>query len=141
MNWADQLADVNLIAVLLATVSSFAVGAVWYSWGMFGKKWAKLEGLKKTDLESSQGMTKTYVKTGLGSLIAASTLYMLMESTNTEGVIEGLIFGFILGTAFRFTAHVMHDSFARRSDELTRINGFYDILQLMVMGAILGLFI
>ncbi|MEM6997551.1 MAG: DUF1761 domain-containing protein [Patescibacteria group bacterium] len=141
MEWSDQLSDVNVWAVLLATASTFALGSVWYAWGVFGKTWAGLNGLKKADFDKPDNMAKTFIGMGVGSLLAASIMFMLMNATNTEGLVDGVIFGFLLGLAFRFTTHVMHNGFAKRSEELTRIDGFHDILQMMIMGAILGLFL
>ncbi|MCB9823115.1 DUF1761 family protein, partial [Candidatus Nomurabacteria bacterium] len=36
--------DVNYVAVLLAALSSFAVGMVWYAKPVFGAKWMKMVG-------------------------------------------------------------------------------------------------
>ena len=141
MEWSEQLSDVNLWAVVLATLSTFAVGSTWYAWGVFGKSWAKLEGLKKKDFDSPDNMGRVFLSMGIGSLLASAVLYMLMDATGTSGILEGLIFGFVVGLAFRFTAQVMHNGFAKKSEELTRINGFHDILQTMVMAGILGLFL
>src|SRR5688572_6162360 len=39
---ADMVPEINYWAVLLATASSMAVGAIWYARGVFGTRWAKL---------------------------------------------------------------------------------------------------
>ncbi len=138
MDWADQLSNINYWAVLLATLSSFAIGATWYAWGVFGKQWVKLVGLTKADVEKPKGMEKTYLLTAVGSFIAATTLAVLLRATSTEGVFDGLVFGAVLGIAFRLTSHIMHNGFARVDYKLSLIDGFHDTVQMAVMGAILG---
>ena len=36
-----ELGTINWLAVLVAGVSSFVVGGIWYSPGLFGKAWMK----------------------------------------------------------------------------------------------------
>ena len=56
MEWVDAFKDVNYWVVLVAVLSTFAVGMAWYSETMFGKIWMKELGLKKKDLEDKDGM-------------------------------------------------------------------------------------
>lgn len=138
MDWANELSNINYWAILLATLSSFAVGASWYAWGIFGKEWSRLIGLTKEELEKPEGMTQTYLLTAVGSLVSATALAALMRATDTDGVLEGIGFGLVIGIAFRMSAHVMHNGFAKINHKLTLIDGVHDIVQLGVMGAILG---
>lgn len=138
MDWCEQLADVNYLAVVVATITTFVLGATWYAWALFGKAWAKHVGLSKKQMDDSSGMVPVFSMTAMGSFIASTTMAALLLATNTEGVLQGAIFGFLIGFAFRFTAHVMHNGFERKNHELTVINSMYDMVQLAVVGAILG---
>ncbi len=138
MDWGSQLGDLNWWAVVGATASTFVVGSAWYSMSVFGKKWAKLIGLSEKDMKSGDGMTEVFVMTGITSFITAAVMGALMMATGTSGAADGLLFGAIAGVAFRFGSHVMHNGFARRSKDLTWIDGMHDIVALAVVGAVLG---
>lgn len=138
MDWQQHLSDLNWVAVLVATLSSFAVGFVWYHWSVFGEKWAKLVGMSKKDLENADGMNKVYLMTAVQAFISSSALGALMIATATTGWWPGLIFGALVGFAFRFGTHVMHNGFARRGSSLTWIDGMHDVVSMAVAGAILG---
>lgn len=134
-NAFDQL---NWLAVIFAALSSFAVGFVWYAKSVFGVRWMKLVGISEKQMNSSEGMTRSFVMTGIASLLTAITLGCLLITTNTEGFLNGLAFGIVIGFVFRAGAHVIHNGFARRSETLTLIDGLHDVVAIAIMGAILG---
>lgn len=138
MDWQQHISDLNWAAVLVATLSSFVVGFVWYHWSVFGEKWAKLVGLSKKEMDNPDGMNRVYVMTGVQAFVSCAVVGALLLATDTEGWMTGLVFGAILGLAFRFGTHVMHNGFARRGTDLTWIDGAHDVVSLAVAGAILG---
>src|SRR5690554_3458829 len=97
MDWGFYLSEINWWAVILATLSSFAVGMLWYAKAAFGAKWIKLVGLKESDLKNNDGMAQTFVMTAIAGLIGNAVLNMLMLATATSGAGDGLIFGAIVG--------------------------------------------
>lgn len=50
--------DVKLIAVLLAALAQFVVGAIWYM-PLFGKLWGKIHGFDKIDAKTQEEMQKS----------------------------------------------------------------------------------
>jgi hypothetical protein len=138
VDWISTLGDVNYLAVILATVSTLVVGFLWYAEWSFGKTWMGHVGLTENDIGNPNPLT--YLWTLIGSFLAALALAALMGATGTGTAVGGLVFGIIAGLAFRVTAHVMHNGFARRSGELTLIDGLHDVVQTGVMGLIIGLF-
>jgi hypothetical protein len=134
----SALGDLNWWAVIVAALSSFVVGFVWYAKPVFGNKWMKLVGITPKEMDSSKGMIKTFSMTGLFSLLTAIILGCLMLETGTSGLINGIIFGAVIGLVFRAGAHVIHNGFAHKSGTLTVIDSAHDIAALAVMGAILG---
>ena len=49
--------QLNYLAILIATIVEFAIGAVWYSF-LFGKLWGKIHGFDKLTKEVQQKMMK-----------------------------------------------------------------------------------
>lgn len=50
--------QLNFIAIVIATIVQFVIGAVWYSF-LFGKLWGKIHGFDKLSKEVQQKMIKT----------------------------------------------------------------------------------
>src|SRR5438046_1603210 len=66
--------NINMIAVLLATLSSMIVGTIWYSRSVFGNTWAKLAGLKLDDPKMKKGAGMAIATTIVVSFITAYVL-------------------------------------------------------------------
>lgn len=139
MEFTEILGRLNWWAVLLATLSSFVVGFLWYDKRTFGKQWMKLVGLTEKQLNSSKNMGTTFTWTGIASLLSAVTLGYLMIALGVSGFLEGLLFGGVIGATFRLGGHVIHNGFSRRPAALTAIDGGHDIIALATMGALLGM--
>ncbi len=73
--------EVNILAVILATVAMFAVGAIWYSL-VFGKIWGKIHGFyelskaKQKEMQSKMG--PWYAVQLLVTIISAWVLAVLI---------------------------------------------------------------
>lgn len=138
MEFTSILSQLNWWAILLAFISSSAVGFLWYDKRAFGKQWMKLVGLSEKEMNNSQGFSKNLTQTSIASLLGIITLGYLMIGLGVSGFLDGLVFGAALGGAFRLGTHMIHNGFAKRPAALTVIDGGYDIIALAVAGAILG---
>lgn len=138
MDLASAFNQLNWWAVLLATVSSFVVGFSWYHLKAFGRQWMLLNRLSEKQLESDGG-TGAYILTGMASLFTTTLTGSLMIALGIHGILNGLVFGLLLGAVFRLGTHIIHNGFAKRSTALTAIDGGHDIVALSIMGAILGI--
>ncbi len=138
MDWIQTLSDINYWGIAAASVASFALGFGWYHWAVFGKLWVELVGLTKEEADSTEGLGEILVTAVIGSVIAAALLASLMLATGTEGLIDGAIFGGVAAFALRYTSILYHNGFARSPRLLSTIDGVHDIVQLALMGAIIG---
>lgn len=126
---------INWPAVLVAALSSFLVGGIWYNPKVFGNTWMKESKLKEEELKAaSQG--KIFGFTGLFSLIMAANLAAFLAEPSTT-VCWGATAGFLAGI-WGFSAIAIHSLFELRSWKHIFINGLYTIVSLTLMGAILG---
>ena len=138
MEWIEALKNINYIAVLVAVLSTFAVGMSWYSTSVFGKRWMKELGIKEEDMNNKDGMMKAMTMSTVGSVLTAIVLAALMLNTGTNGWLSGALFGAIVATGFAVASMLTHDAFSLKSLVLTQINGAHDIVSFAVMGAIIG---
>lgn len=66
--------ELNFLAILLATVVQFVIGAFWYS-VLFGKLWGKIHGFDKLSKEVQQKMMKA-----MGPFYAIQAVMTLVSS-------------------------------------------------------------
>lgn len=69
--------EINILAIVIATVASFAVGAVWYM-ALFSKKWAEMHNMDKlSDAELKEMSAKMGPFYGLQLLMTALSCVIL----------------------------------------------------------------
>ncbi len=138
-NTVDQL---NWWAVLIAAFVPFPIGFLWYSFDYgYGKRWAKMVGLKKSDIEKSDGMAMTFTVLAIIAVATAVVLASLMQATGTMGLVDSAFFGIIIGVVLRGGAHFIHNGFARRPAELTMLDVSHDVVSITAMTVILGVLV
>lgn len=137
VDWGQAFENINYVAVLVAALAPLLVGFIWYSDSVFLKPWAKETGLSKKEIESKEGMEVIFTSMIVLNLIASFILGLLMYGT--EGVIDGLVFGSVVGLAFGAGQLGTHYLFARKTLKLFAIDAGSTILTLATMGLVHGL--
>lgn len=131
---------INYLAVLLAAASSMAVGSVWYAESVFGKTWQKLAKVKIGD----QGMAYPLGITALVSLITAFVLahvaYLSNSYFENSFLQDSLMTAFWVWLGFTAARIITHDAFEGRRKKLTLLNISHELVTLLIMGLIIGLF-
>lgn len=137
--------SINWLAVLTAGISSFVVGGIWYSPGLFGKAWMKENKLTETDIKNGN-KGKIFGFTLIFSLIMAANLGMFLADPPAGCPVNcaprtdtswGATAGFLAGI-WTFCAIAIHSLFELKSWRLVLINGLYSLLALTLMGTIIG---
>jgi hypothetical protein len=127
---------VNWPAVIVAALSGFAVGGIWYAPPLFGNAWMADSKLTAEEIQKGN-KAKIFGFTALFSLIMAANLAMFLAEAKTD-VTWGATAGFLAGI-WTFGAIAIHSLFELRSWRYIFINGGYSIVSLTLMGAIIGL--
>ena len=130
--------EVNLLAVVVAGVINFAVGAGWYmGWA---KPWMDLNGFTDETMKESQGrMGMTYGVTMLTSLVMAYVLGNFIVMLGVMSFMEGLQVGFWAWVGFVACTFVPNYLFGNRSLKLLMIDSLYYLVSLPIMGGLLGI--
>src|SRR2546426_8436636 len=79
-------ANINILAVLVAAVLTFVLGAVWYSPVLFAKQWMAAQGYTPEKLEEMKrrGVTRAYAVSVLCYLVTAYVMALLASYTNSR---------------------------------------------------------
>jgi hypothetical protein len=136
MDFTINFGAINLLVVFGATVAGNLLGGLWYSPLLFGKPWARANGIKLGEYDRNANVPGIFISSFILQLLVASMIAGLL-GTNTSGA-EGAQLGSILAVCFVFTAMGMTNLFERRPLYLIAINSGYHIVSFTVMGFIIG---
>src|SRR4030095_14899756 len=97
-----DFSTINWLAVLVAGVSSFVVGGIWYSPPLFGKAWMKDNNFTEEQIKKGGNKGKIFGFTFIFSLVMAANLGMFLAdgpSNCPEGCAQkaDLAFGAMAG--------------------------------------------
>ena len=140
MNWITEIQNINYIAVAIATITSYVLGFTWYHWAVFGEAWASALGMTKEEADNTEGLGGAFIISLISGLTKSLCIGLLMAAANISGVLNGALFGAIVATVFIFTSLGYYNGFARTSSKLTLINSAHGIVELTLIGAIIGIF-
>lgn len=127
--------EINYIAVLLAALSAFVLGGIWYSL-LFGRKWMALTGQSEEVLKSGNPAV-IFGGSFILNLIQSWVLAMFIGPGDLGFATAA---GLSVGLCWVATGLGVNYLFERRPLGLWLINGGYFVLQFAIMGAIIGAF-
>lgn len=123
----------NYWAILLAAVTSFLLGGLWYSPALFGRIWNRENG----GVPPPSHPAKVFGISFLFSLLAAY-IFALFVGPDPHwhlAVHKGLL----VGAGMVAASFGINYQFAQRSFKLWLIDGGYHVVQFMLFGLVLGL--
>ena len=140
---------IMVLRIILAAVAAHMLGFLWYG-PLFGKKWMSLMGLTEKDKEKAKqkGMAKTYLMSFVASLVMAAVLDFVIgeigfvDFTGATpalwNVLGGALAGALVWLGFVATKSLGSVFWEGKSWGLYFLNTAYDLVNLLLMGAIVG---
>lgn len=128
------LASLNWIAVFVATLATFVLGAIWYG-PLLGKPWIRYSGMDE-EKQRESNMTVLFGGAFVLQLIAAVALALFIGPGSD--LAAGAFAGFAAGAFFVSTGLGVVYLFERRPAALWAIDAGYQIAGFTLMGLILG---
>ncbi len=132
--------EINWLAVVAAAVATMALGALWYSPLLFGKLWVRAHGFTKEQLDrmKESGMGKAYGLSFVAYLVMATVLSLLIEVSRLTTAFGGACIGWLCWLGFAATIGLTSYLFSERRFSTYLIDAGYQLVYLVMMGAILG---
>jgi hypothetical protein len=128
---------VNWLAVILATVASWALGAAWYM--VFAKQW--LAAIGKTPDQINRADYTPYIWSVVCLLVMAYFMALLTPALmGSNSVGNGLIVGAHMWLGFVVTAMVLNHRYEGAPWSRTFINAGYLLAVLLIDAVVIGLF-
>jgi len=129
--------QVNWLAIFVAGLVPVVIGMLWYSPLLFGKKWMSLVGKTEEEIRK-EGPGKAYAQSLVTSMIIAFVLEYLLMYTGSFDMRAGMKLGFLVWIGFVATTSYASVLFESRPKGLYLINAGYNLVSLLIMGAIEG---
>ncbi len=130
--------SVNWLGVLLAFLAGFVASFIWFGPKTFYTLWWKAMGKNPAEQPGSSNMGVVFGLTAAGTFASALVMEVLVDATHTAGLADGAILGLVVGIGIAAAASLGHRLFAGHGLKVWAIEVGSDILNLVLMGAILG---
>ena len=125
------------LAVWIASVVFFVLGAIWYS--VMATPWVAAIGKSMEQLAREHGASPLpYVVGFVAIVVMCYTLAWLMHRVHATTLIDGLRLGAIVAIGFIAATLALNYGFEARSVTLWLINSVYLVVGLALSGAIIG---
>jgi hypothetical protein len=131
-----DFSQINYLGVLVAALSTFILGGLWYSPMLFGKAWMRANNFSDADLQTFS-KARMFGWSFVFSLVMALNLAMFLAGPTTD-VSWGVTAGALTGLGWVAMAIAIISVFENRSWTYILINGGYMTVAFTLMGAILG---
>ena len=129
--------EIDLLAVLLATVAHQALGFLWYGL-LFSVTWLRAMGKSKEDISQADGPDATMAFGALLSLASALGIALLLTLVDDPTVADGIAVGAVSGVAFAAASTFMISIYEQKKMILAALYSGYQILGFVIMGALIG---
>lgn len=130
---------VNYLAVVVAALAAWILGALWYSPALFGKQWAAAQGFTPERMETMrQGMARKYLVTLVCLLIMAWVMAAFIDRMGILGAIGGVKLGGVVWLGFVATTGLTAQQFSGKPTGVFVIEVAYQLVYMVLMGVILA---
>jgi Protein of unknown function (DUF1761) len=146
-----DFSNINWLAVFVASLSSFVIGAVWFGPKTFYPIWIKAQGREVPVSEgksSAAEMALMFGGTYVGALAQVATLAVILELAKLAnpalGGAEGALLGFVFGVGLGAFASLSHRFFGQPNGnpysaiKVWLIEVGQDVVCLTIAGLIIG---
>ena len=133
------LHEVNFLAVLVAAIVAFLLGAVWYSPLLFAKQWMQIHGYTPEKLKAMQAQTKrAYAVSFASQLVLAAVMALLIAMIHMSSVIAGIKLGVLCWLGFAASIGFMANMYSDKPLKAFLLDAGYQLVYFVAMGAILA---
>jgi len=134
---SEIFSQINWLAVLVAAVAYFILGALWYSNILFANMWIKAHGIDMNDPNGRKGLGMMMFLSFVGFFIVCIGLEMLVVKLDLSGYMSGIKLGLATGVCFSMMALSITYLYTRKPISLHLIDGLYHVIGQIIAAIIL----
>ena len=129
----------NYLAILVSAVVAFLIGGLWYSPFLFAKQWMAAHAHTPEDVARLKAdAPRAYGISFVAFLVMAAILQMLLNHIGAHDWMSGALWGAHIWLGFALTIGLMANVYSGKKFAVFVIDAGYQLIYLLVMGAILG---
>lgn len=134
--------EINIWAVLVATLSTMIVGSLWYTPKVFGNYWMRVAKVSPSGeaKDAVRPILITLAASFVSALVLAGSVAIAQEFYGGSFLGNSLITAVILWAGFTAARFITHDAFEGRPAGLTALNCAHELVTYLVMALVIGLF-
>lgn len=135
-----MIPEVNIWAVVIATLSTLVVGSVWYTKAVFGTFWIKAARVDE-ERAAARGIWPilvTVVVSFVTAWVLAGATSIAHEFYDGTFLVDALVTGLFLWAGFTAARMITHDAFEGRPPALTLLNVAHELVTVLVMAVVIG---
>ena len=130
-----QDVDLNWVAIIVAAIIPMVLGALWYSPILFADRWMQAVGRTREELGDAK---LGYLLSAVGALLSSYVLARIIKWAEVDDLWNGILVGLLAWVGFVATVLAVTTFFSGRPRVLWLINSGYQLVALVLMGALLG---
>jgi len=135
----EIFSHLNWLAILVAGIAYFVLGALWYSNILFAKPWIRMTGIKMDDPNAKKGVAGVMITSFLMMIVCSIGLAIFLTKANTPlSWMSGVKVGLVAGICFSATSVSSSYLYEKKPIGLHMINCGYNIAGCVVSGIILA---
>lgn len=129
---------INWIAVFVAALAYFMLGAIWYSKLLFAPKWIAYLKIDINDPNAKKGMGAMFGGSFLLMFISSLAIAILANKIGLVGSwMSGAKLGLLVGCCFNMAGTGINYLYEKKPFGLFLINGFYQVCGSVIAGIII----
>ena len=136
----EGIGELNWLAVIVGALLYFALGALWYSPMLFGRRWQRSIGWDPEQRPPEMKAT-TYAVPLVANLVMAVAVGLLAAATGSDTIGEGLVLGLVVGIGLSLMHTMVDATFDPNKPEpwvWFAINGGYHAAGLIIVAVIVS---
>jgi len=136
------LSELNWLAIVVAWVAAFIAGAIWFGPKTFFPVWWRAMGKDPNNMEVTGNMGAIFGGTAVAAFVeavaVASVIHFVALASPSFGMWDGAGVGFLLGVGLAAASSLSHRLFAGHGFKVWAIEVSSDVVNLTIMGLIIG---
>lgn len=133
----EIFSNLNWLAVIVAGLAYFVLGAIWYSF-IFKNAWIKLSGVNVNDPNAKKGVAMIMLSSLILMIICSLGLAIFLYKTGPTSWMSGAKTGLVAGVCFSATGICISYLYEKRPLGLHLINAGYNVAGCVIAGIILS---
>ena len=134
--------QLNWLAIFVAFVAAFIAGAIWFGPKTFFPMWWRAMGKDPANMEVTGNMGVIFGSTAVAAFVeavaVASVIHFVALSNPNFGALDGGLVGLLLGVGLAAASSLSHRLFAGQNFKVWAIEVSSDVVNLTIMGLIIG---